>query len=95
MPREHCADDAHQSCTYSSIVNIDQLYSKQQERTWTLARTMSQPNKRYQTAIENIRLTMPMTQFDRSSSAEQQTPTLLFNNSMRFLHVNGEFIVRI
>ena len=123
MPREEvewyveqCRDDAHQSCTYYSIVNIDQLHSpcSKQERTWTLTRTMSQQNKRYQTAIENIRLTTPMIELknekiklDRSISLQtsskekefgstpQQAPGLLFNNSMRFMHVNGEFIVRI
>jgi hypothetical protein len=57
-------DHARQYCTYYSVVNVDKTnypYSSsfEQEQTWTLTRTMSHQNKRYQTSIENIRLTVP------------------------------------
>ena len=57
-------DHARQYCTYYSVVNVDKTnypYSSsfEQEQTWTLTRTMSHQNKRYQTSIENIRLTAP------------------------------------
>ena len=55
---------ARQSCTYYSIVNVNQTnypYSSsfEQEQSWTLSRTMSNHNKRYQTSIENIHLSVP------------------------------------
>jgi hypothetical protein len=56
---------AEQSCTYYSIVNVNKsnypfLSSYEQEQTWTLTRTISNNHKRYQSAIENIHLTIPM-----------------------------------
>ena len=53
-----------QCCTYHSVVNVDKLNypylnSYEQEQTWTLIRTMSNHNKRYQSSIENIHLTSP------------------------------------
>jgi hypothetical protein len=55
---------AQQSCTYSSIVNVDRsthpyIKSFEREQTWTLTQTMAKQNKRYQSSIENIHLTMP------------------------------------
>lgn len=115
---EQCQDDdAHQSCTYHSFVNIDPLsccssssYSNnslKSDQTWALTRTMTHQNKRYQTAIENIRLAIPIDEqktnkmkFDRSTSLlptsfKQQPEALFVTNSMRFLHINGEIQVRI
>ena len=56
---------ARQCCTYHSIVNVNKtnypyLSSYEQEQTWTLTRTMSNNHKRYQSSIENIHLTMPI-----------------------------------
>ncbi|CAF2106887.1 unnamed protein product [Rotaria magnacalcarata] len=53
-----------QYCTYCSVVNINKSNnpygsSYEQEQTWTLGRSPSKNNKRYQTSIENIHLTMP------------------------------------
>ncbi|CAF1301038.1 unnamed protein product [Rotaria magnacalcarata] len=53
-----------QYCTYCSVVNINKSNnpygsSFEQEQTWTLGRSISKNNKRYQTSIENIHLTMP------------------------------------
>ena len=76
MPREHIkwsvkqsVQDAnrlraHQSCTYSSIVNVDRsahpyIKSFEREQTWTLTQSMAKQSKRYQSSIENIHLTMP------------------------------------
>ena len=76
MPREQIkwsmkqsVHDAHrlraqQSCTYSSIVNVDRtthpyIKSFEREQTWTLTQSMSKQNKRYQSSIENIHLTIP------------------------------------
>lgn len=77
MPREHVEwstqksiDDekqnirAEQSCTYSSILNINKskdLFASSYEhaQTWTLTRTLSNHHKRYQSAIENIHLSNP------------------------------------
>jgi hypothetical protein len=63
----HDSDKIHarQCCTYSSIVNFNKtnhpyLSSYEQEQTWTLTRTMSNSHKRYQSSIENIHLTMPI-----------------------------------
>jgi hypothetical protein len=63
----HDSDDIHarQCCTYQSIVNVNKtnypyLSSYEQEQTWTLTRTMSNNHKRYQSSIENIHLTMPL-----------------------------------
>lgn len=102
---EQCQDDAHQSCTYHSFVNIDQLScsssshsnTSKDEQTWTLTRTMSHPNKRYQTAIENIRLAIPIDYELKNNNKIQQAKTeaLFSTHSMRFLHVNGEIQVRI
>lgn len=55
---------AQQSCTYSSIVNVDRsthpyIRSFEREQTWTLTQSMAKQNKRYQSSIENIHLTMP------------------------------------
>jgi hypothetical protein len=55
---------ARQRCTYYSVVNVNKTnypYSSsfEQEQTWTLIRTMSNHNKRYQSSIENIHLTLP------------------------------------
>jgi hypothetical protein len=55
---------ARQRSTYYSIVNVNKTnypYSSsfEQEQTWTLIRTMSNYNKRYQSSIENIHLTIP------------------------------------
>jgi hypothetical protein len=63
-PHDDNRDRARQCCTYYSVVNVDKTnypYSSsyEQEQTWTLTRTMSHQNKRYQTSIENIRLTVP------------------------------------
>lgn len=62
----HDNDRRHsrQRCTYYSIINVDKTnypYSSSfvQEQTWTLIRTMSNNNKRYQSSIENIHLTVP------------------------------------
>ena len=59
-------DKAHrrQRCTYYSVVNINKVnypYSSSFERkqTWTLTSTMSNQQKRYQSSIENIHLTIP------------------------------------
>lgn len=64
----HDDDKIHsqQYCTYCSIVNINKANSPyrssfEQQQTWTLTRTMSNNNKRYQTSIENIHLAMPST----------------------------------
>ena len=72
MPREQAQwfmkesihDNAKQSCTYYSIVNVNKnnypyLSSYEQEQTWTLTRSMSNNHKRYQSSIENIHLTLP------------------------------------
>ncbi|CAF1407157.1 unnamed protein product [Rotaria sp. Silwood1] len=63
----HDSDKIHaqQSCTYYSIVNVNKtnnpyLSSYEQEQTWTLTRTISNNHKRYQSSIENIHLTMPI-----------------------------------
>ncbi|CAF2623290.1 unnamed protein product [Rotaria sp. Silwood2] len=63
----HDSDKIHarQSCTYYSIVNVNKtnnpyLSSYEQEQTWTLTRTISKNHKRYQSSIENIHLTMPI-----------------------------------
>jgi hypothetical protein len=55
---------AHQSCSYSSIINVDKSNypfssSYEHAQTWTLTRTISNTHKRYQSAIENIHLTRP------------------------------------
>lgn len=77
MPREHVEwsktqsidDDkqkihAEQSCTYSSILNINKskdIFASTYEhaQTWTLSRTLSNHHKRYQSAIDNIHLSVP------------------------------------
>jgi hypothetical protein len=56
---------AQQSCTYYSIINVNKsnypfLSSYEQEQTWTLARTISNNHKRYQSSIENIHLSVPI-----------------------------------
>lgn len=56
---------ARQSCSYYSIINVNKknypyLSSYEKEQTWTLTRTVSNNHKRYQSSIENIHLTMPM-----------------------------------
>jgi hypothetical protein len=56
---------AQQCCTYYSIVNVNKtnypfLSSYEQEQTWTLTRTISNNHKRYQSSIENIHLTIPI-----------------------------------
>jgi hypothetical protein len=63
----HDSDKIHaqQSCTYYSIVNVNKtnhpfLSSYEQEQTWTLTRTISNNHKRYQSSIENIHLTIPV-----------------------------------
>jgi len=62
----HDDDRLHERhcCTYYSIVNVNKTnypYSSsfEQEQRWTLTRTMSNHNKRYQSSIENIHLTIP------------------------------------
>jgi hypothetical protein len=56
---------AQQCCTYYSIVNVNKanhpyLSSYEQEQTWTLSRTISNNHKRYQSSIENIHLSGPI-----------------------------------
>jgi hypothetical protein len=55
---------ARQCCTYYSTVNVNKTnypYSSsfEQEQTWTLTKTMAHDNKRYQSSIENIHLSIP------------------------------------
>ena len=78
---------AQQSCTYSSIVNVDKSNypfssSYEHEQTWILTRTMSNHHKRYQSSIDNIHLTMPRSSshaipsvFDVVKSLANERPT--------------------
>ena len=73
MPREqvewYVNDDnnkpnTRQICSYHSMINNEKanypyLSSYEYEQTWTLAQTMSNQHKRYQSSIENIHLTTP------------------------------------
>jgi hypothetical protein len=154
---------ARQCCAYYSTVNVNKAnypYSSsfEQEQTWTLTRTMSNHNKRYQSSIENIHLTIPSVfmiitpfssnanhhnyenekikidravsllpplppsrqhsllshrlnrtnmdskvhqqEISRSSNSSLKTNSIMkksrpIANTMRIMHVNGEFVVRI
>ena len=90
MPREHVEwsktqsidDDkqkihAEQSCTYSSILNINkskEIFASTYEhaQTWTLTRSLSNHHKRYQSAIENIHLSVPN---EKISVSPQRLPS--------------------
>lgn len=71
---------ARQSCTYYSIVNVNKstypyLSSYEQQQTWTLARSMANNNKRYQSSIENIFLSTPrLTLKTKSFDYDQMKP---------------------
>ena len=85
-------DHARQYCTYYSVVNVDKTnypYSSsfEQEQTWTLTRTMSHQNKRYQTSIENIRLTVPpiVTIVSPSMSKSNQIDRIKLDRSISLL----------
>lgn len=61
---QNSSTNARQTCTYSSSLNINKTNypfssSYEHQQTWTLTRTLSNHNKRYQSVIENIHLVQP------------------------------------
>jgi len=84
----HDSDDIHarQSCTYYSIINVNKanypfLSSYEQAQTWTLTRTISNNPKRYQSSIENIHLTAPITPLLKSKHVDYENVKIKKNRS--------------
>jgi len=101
----HDSDNIHarQSCTYHSIVNVNKnnypyLSSFEQKQTWTVTRTMSNNLKKYQSSIDNIHLTMPVSFLKpkqrnyENISIEKNSFLPLTHNSLTSLNNNKSII---
>jgi hypothetical protein len=86
---------AQQSCTYSSILNVNKSnhpYSSsyEHEQTWILTRTLSTKSQRYQSTMENTCSTKPMSSSNKNSTSINDIRILTNDYSTARIHHNHE-----